>query len=153
MELKAGGDGTLCAGPTSAGSPLVEGPPPSEAPPPEEHEGLTHSLEHPPVQSEAMRTLMSSVAVRRAVQLKSCVSEEDAAYEVDGVQFDILGGTEIAQLSQLEVVNRELYVHMTSTPHPFGVLDLRLGQFIFSSFHTQSVHSYSASLKADQVLY
>ncbi|KAL8273819.1 hypothetical protein Esti_002293 [Eimeria stiedai] len=126
MELKAGADVSWCGGPSAEGA-LPGGDPPPEGPPGDENDGLSNSLEHPPLQSEAMRTLMSSVAVRRAVQLKSCVSDEDAAYEVDGVQFDILGGTEIAQLSQLEVVNRELYVHMTSTPHPFGVLDLRLG--------------------------
>lgn len=94
---------------------------------PEDSEALC-TLDQPPPQSEAMRTLMGSMAVRRAVQMKAIASDGDAAYEVDGVQFDILGSNEISQLSQLEVVNRELYVHMTNTPHPFGVLDLHLGE-------------------------
>lgn len=86
------------------------------------------TLDQPPQHSEAMKTLMSSAAVRRAVQMKAAATDGDAVYEVDGVQFDILGSSEISQLSQLEVVNRELYVHMTNTPHPFGVLDLHLGE-------------------------
>lgn len=114
------GESSACPGAAAPGP-----PPASQGEEPEA--GCT--LDQPPVQSEAMRTLMNSAAVRRAVQMKASATDSDTAYQVDKVQFDILGSNEISQLSQLEVVNRELYVHMTNTPHPFGVLDLRLGQF------------------------
>lgn len=117
--------GAAGPGPPSAG--LAEEP---------EAEG---TLDQPPLQSEAMRTLMNSAAVRKAVQMKASATDNDTAYQVDKVQFDILGSNEISQLSQLEVVNRELYVHMTNTPHPFGVLDLRLGQFFLLSSCTESM--------------
>lgn len=92
------------------------------------------SLRDAPIQSEAMKTLMNTAAVRRAVLLKSVARDDSTSYEVDCVKFDILGSHEISQMSQLEVLNREIYVNMTSTPHPFGVLDLRLGESPLRSF-------------------
>ena len=91
----------------------------------------TGTLSNIRVQSEALKTLMNSYAVRRAVSLKNKYNDEDLHYIVDKVQFDVLGKEETNKLAEREIVNRELYVHLTNTPHPFGVLDLHLGNYLY----------------------
>ena len=123
-----GGWGPPGAPPGSPGAPLNEE---------EEEEGVCGglTLASLPQRSEALTTLMRSAAVRRAVSLKSLLIENEKSFSVDRVQFDVLGKEQIAKLAEREIVNRELYVHLTNTPHPFGVLDLHLGKNIYNIYN------------------
>ncbi|KAF8819783.1 Dna-directed Rna polymerase III RPC1 [Cardiosporidium cionae] len=61
------------------------------------------------------------------VQKERVISKNDNNYVIDGVRFGILAQEEILRYAELQVHNRELYVSMTSRPHPYGVLDPKLG--------------------------
>eukprot|EP00300_Choanocystis_sp_HF-7_P018645 c20097_g2_i2.p1 GENE.c20097_g2_i2~~c20097_g2_i2.p1 ORF type:complete len:1413 (-),score=323.94 c20097_g2_i2:41-4279(-) len=58
---------------------------------------------------------------------KQLIPENDAPKKISAIQFGLLSAHDIQQLSQIRVVNRELYTLPERTPFPYGVLDTRLG--------------------------
>ncbi|BAM41903.1 DNA-directed RNA polymerase III largest subunit RPC1 [Theileria orientalis strain Shintoku] len=60
-------------------------------------------------------------------QRKEYVKPTVTKYTIEGVQFDIMGSTEISRAAEIEIKNRDLYYYLTNKPYPYGVLDSRLG--------------------------
>ncbi|KAL0220277.1 hypothetical protein RCL1_000131 [Eukaryota sp. TZLM3-RCL] len=55
------------------------------------------------------------------------VRSDNVPKQITKLQFGLLNPTEIQQMSEIEVVNRELYQVATRNPIPHGMLDRRLG--------------------------
>ncbi|KAK1444475.1 beta and beta-prime subunits of DNA dependent RNA-polymerase [Babesia gibsoni] len=64
---------------------------------------------------------------KRVHAKKELVKNAVTRCTIEGVQFDVMGRESISQLSELQVVKRELYDNNTNEPLPQGVLDLKLG--------------------------
>lgn len=58
---------------------------------------------------------------------KEFVNEDEAPKRLKEIKFGLLGSTDIVRLSEIQVVNRELYRHPERIPMKYGCLDLRLG--------------------------